>query len=779
VAEEQKEKVYRIEGLDCPDCALTIEKQLRKLPGIGEVKVDFVQAELKVRFERNAQELEKELSRSISRAGYRLARPGWRWSSFRVQGMDCADEAGPIERALRKKKDVRDIRFNLIEQIVQVYHSTSENEIVETIKKAGFDAVPVLDGGQARKVEPGAGRVLRRQRLLLWVTGLLVLSGIGLISWVHYPFAGRLLILGGILLGGYRIARKGLVEARALRLGINFLMTVAVIGAMVLGEWQEGGMVVFLFALANYLEERSMERARRGIRELMDLSPPVANLLKDGQVLEVPVEKISVGQKILIRPGERIPLDGEIVEGRSRINEAPVTGESRPVRKTAGDEVFAGSLNGNGALVVRVSRPYSDSTIQRIIHLVQEAQASRARSQRFVDRFAAYYTPIVVGFSVLVAVLPPLFWGQAFAAWVYRALVLLVISCPCALVIATPVTFVSALTSAMRQGILVKGGIYLEDFARVRVLALDKTGTLTFGRPKVEYILTLNDLSESEVLQTAASVELNSEHPLATAVVEAAREKGLELRACSAFRALPGKGVEGVVNGDRIFIGNHAFFEERRICDPSVHARLAKIEKANQTAVLVGSEDRLFGILAISDAVRPRVKEAIRQMRSLGIDRIVMLTGDNHRTAEAVARKIGVDVCYSELMPDQKLEKIHALRREFGSVAMVGDGINDAPALAAASVGISMGASATDTALEIAHIALLKDDLGKLPFLRQLAGKTLTKVRENIFLAIGMKGLFLALAMVGMATLWMAVIADMGTSLFVIFNGMRLLRYKS
>ncbi|MCK5573682.1 MAG: cadmium-translocating P-type ATPase, partial [Bacteroidetes bacterium] len=694
-------------------------------------------------------------------------------STLIVEGMDCADEARPIEAALNRLPGVHSVRFNLVARELIVEHTTSLHEIRQTLKKTGFDSALA---GQAQHRSAQSHRQVWQKLILTLISGIfavtgLVLDYLGLPEVITMP-----LFVTAILSGGFPIARKGWKEARNLTLGMNFLMAIAVIGAMAIGEASEAAMVVFLFALAQWLESRSMDRARKSIQSLMNLAPNVALLKTSDGTRRVGVEEVELSQTIIIKPGDRIPLDGDVTGGTSNVDQAPITGESIPATKAVGETVFAGTINGRGTLEVRVTKRPEDTTLARIIHLVEEAQAQKAPSQSFVEKFARYYTPAVVLLAALIATIPPLVFDGAFMDWFYRALVLLVISCPCALVISTPVTIISGLTNAARNGILIKGGAHLEGFDRINVMAFDKTGTLTVGQPQVDNIITFNRYGQNELLTIAASIESRSEHPLAQAIVDYAQGENISLQPIEEFQAITGKGVRASVNGVTYYIGNHRLFEENGLCEEDIHTQLGAIHQRNRTAVIIGDQEHLLGIISVADAHRAEAPRAIRDLKGCGIRKTVMLTGDNKQTAEAIANDIGLDSFYAELLPEDKVEVVKRLSDQYGNVAMVGDGINDAPALAAADIGISMGASATDTALETADIALMNDDLSRLSYLKHLSSKTLRIIKQNISLAILLKSIFVLLAIPGLVTLWMAVFADMGASLIVVFNGLRALR---
>jgi Zn2+/Cd2+-exporting ATPase len=581
--------------------------------------------------------------------------------------------------------------------------------------------------------------------------------------------------------GAWFVIPRAILAARRLRPDMNLLMTLAIVAAALIGEWLEAAAVAFLFAVALLLERWSIHRARRAVEGLMELSPSTARCIspETGRVVEKRVEDVPVGATVLVRPGEKIPLDGDVIRGSSTVNQAPITGESVPVPKTPGDPVLAGTINEDGALECHVTKPASDTTLARVIHLVQAAHARRAPTERWVDKFARYYTPVMMGIAIGIALLPPLVLSGSWLNWVYRGLVVLVIACPCALVISTPVSIVSGLTSAARNGVLIKGGVFLEAAVRWRAMALDKTGTLTHGQPEVQEIIPLDGHSQKELLEIAATLESPSDHPLARAVLRKAWAEGVPSRGAENFLAIKGKGAQAEIDGRLFWIGNHRFMEERGQETPDIHKQAERLEQSGSSVVAIGNTEHVCGFITISDQVRAESPEVIRQMKELGVQRIVMLTGDNEGTARTVARCVGVDDFMAELLPQDKLDRVEALVAKYGSVAMVGDGVNDAPAMAAATTGIAMGAAGSDAAIETADIALMSDDLTKLPWLIRHSRRTLRVVKQNIAFAIGEKIVFLSLAVVGLATLWMAIAADMGASLLVISNGLRLLYHRT
>jgi len=695
-------------------------------------------------------------------------------SIYRVEGMDCHDEVALLERRLKPVPGFEGLSADVVNQRVWVRYDAARvtsAELVAAMAQTGMRAWLQHE----HPVAPlnGASRV---RLAAVWVAGLSLAAGLVLDHAGALPVATRIAYALSIACGSALTMRRAVSAARSLSLDINVLMLVAVAGAMVLGQWSEAATVIFLFALAQRLETRSMERARHAIRGLMELTPGEALARRNGIEQRVRVEELVVGETIVVRPGERIPLDGRVVAGASQVDQAPITGESLPVDKAAGAEVFAGTINGTGALDVRVTRVGRDTTLGRIISLVEVAQAQRAPAQAFVERFARYYTPAVIVLAALVAVGPPLVRGEPFTPWVYRALVLLVISCPCALVISTPVSIVSALAGAARRGVLVKGGLHLERAAAVSCVALDKTGTLTSGRPAIVDVVPLNGARAPEILRLAAALEARSEHPIAEAVVRHARHAGVAVPAASAFQALPGLGAEAVVEGQPVLVGNHRLFAQRGLTSPWIDGLLEQRGRLGQTAVLVAAGGTTIGLIGLADQTRRDAREAVERLRQEGVARVVMLTGDNLNTAHTIAGETGVDEFRAELLPEDKVHAIETLRHAYGAVAMVGDGVNDAPALAAADLGIAMGAAGSDAALETADVALMADDLSKIAYLLRIGRATVRNVQANIAFSLSLKAAVLALGIVGLATLWMAVAADMGASLLVIANGLRLLR---
>ncbi|MFZ5957348.1 heavy metal translocating P-type ATPase [Pseudomonas knackmussii] len=696
-----------------------------------------------------------------------------RWSSLRIEAMDCPTEERLLRDALGKVPAVEQLEFNLMQRLLKVQHRFDNLEpLQQLIASLGMEAEALQEG---QPLSPAATR--RKPWWPLALAGALALLA-EVLEWFaigpHWLVAVP--AIAAIFGAGLPTYRKGWIALKNRDLNINALMSIAVTGAMLIGQWPEAAMVAVLFAIAELIEARSLERARNAIRGLLQLAPEQATVLQDGEWREVAVKSVAIDVRVRVRPGERIALDGEVLEGRSSVNQAPITGESLPVEKQAGDTLFAGSINGEGALEYRVTRGADDSTLARIIHAVEEAQGSRAPTQRFVDQFARVYTPVVILIAIATALIPPLAVGAAWLDWVYRALVVLVIACPCALVISTPVTIVSGLSAAARSGILIKGGVFLELGRKLQWLALDKTGTLTEGRPRQTDFQDLRgDAERSRVL--AASLAARSDHPVSQAVARAAETDDLSLYAVSALEAIAGRGVKGEIDGHLYHLGNHRLVEELGLCSTELEARLDALEQQGKTVIVLLDSEGPLALFAVADAVKETSREAIGELHRLGV-KTLMLTGDNPHTAAAIATQVGIDQARGNLLPEDKLAEVKLHQADGARVGMVGDGINDAPALARADIGFAMGAAGTDTAIETAGVALMDDDLRKLPQFIRLSRRTHAVLVQNIALALGIKAVFLVLTLAGLGTLWMAVFADMGASLLVVFNGLRLLRQK-
>jgi Cd2+/Zn2+-exporting ATPase len=608
----------------------------------------------------------------------------------------------------------------------------------------------------------------------LGASGVMIAAGYGA-EWAGATGLATAAFVLAVLAGGVVTARRAWASLRVLRLDMNVLMSLAVVGALVLGDYAEAAAIIFLFSLGQLLESRALERTRRSVRDLVELAPATARVRRHGREIEVRISEAVVGDLLVVKPGERVALDGVVRTGRTAVDEAPVTGESVPRDKEPGDPVFAGSLNVSGLIEVDVTSVQADSTLTRLVHLVEEAQSQRAPSQRLVDSFTRYYTPIVVVAAVAVAVLPPILGLGSWAEWAYRALVVLVVSCPCALVISTPVAIVSAITRASRDGVLVKGGVHLETAARVRAMAFDKTGTLTCGRPEVTDVEPFDDGDSARVLRIAAALEAGSNHPVAEAVLRAEGSVAGE-RAATELEDIAGRGVRALVEGVAYSIGSPLFAREAGGITGDVTARIDALESAGKTVLVLMRGDAVVGLIGVADEVRAEAPGVVDRLRRAGIGHVVMLTGDNERTAAAVAAHAGLTEYRARLLPEQKMDAIRELKASHGTVAMVGDGVNDAPALALADLGIAMGAAGSDTALETADVALMAPDLQALPGFFALGRRTVTVIRVNVAFSVVTKAIVLVMAVLGYAPLWLAVFADMGVSLLVTLNGLTLLR---
>ncbi len=700
---------------------------------------------------------------------------GARLSSFRIEAMDCPTEQTLIQNKLGKLEGVQQLDFNLINRVLGVTHDLpSDAPIIKAIESLGMQAEPMTPGKE--KATPD----LPAPAKPWWPLALSGVTALGA-ELIHFTSAApnwvvALVALVSILSGGLGTYKKGWIALKNRNLNINALMSIAVTGAVLIGQWPEAAMVMFLFTVAELIEAKSLDRARNAISGLMQMAPEQATVQQaDGSWQAQDVKVIALGARVRVRPGERVGLDGDVVAGRSTIDQAPITGESLPVEKTTGDKVFAGTINQAGELEYTVTAAADHSTLARIIHAVEQAQGSRAPTQRFVDQFSKIYTPAVFVLALAVAIIPPLFMGAAWFDWIYRALVLLVVACPCALVISTPVTIVSGLAAAARKGILVKGGVYLEGGYKLDYLALDKTGTITHGKPVQTDYVALDPSVETTAPALAASLAARSDHPVSRAIANAAVDKQLTQQVVDNFEALAGRGVRGDIGGQTYHLGNHRLVEDLGLCSPELEEKLFALEKQGKSVVLLLDATGPLALFAVADTVKDSSREAIRQLHGLGI-KTLMLTGDNAHTADAIAAQVGMDQARGDLLPEDKLQAIEALYAQGHRVGMVGDGINDAPALARSEIGFAMAAAGTDTAIETADVALMDDDLRKIPAFIRLSRQTSSILKQNIALALVIKAIFLGFTFAGFATMWMAVFADMGVSLLVVFNGLRLLR---
>ncbi|MHB6338078.1 heavy metal translocating P-type ATPase [Klebsiella pneumoniae] len=768
--------VYRIENMDCPTEEALIRSKLAGLAGVAGLEFNLMQRTLAVRHELPSLSPVEQALKAIGMQAVRMDQASAEQTTkLSIAKMDCPTEETLIRNKLGTVAGVADLDFNLMQRTLSVRHANQVlPDVLVALQALGFEA-QVVD--TAEVASPSAAPVTTPTNWWPLGISLVTASAAEAVYWLHNGNHWSVVVLAlvAVFTGGLSTYKKGWIALKNRNLNMNALMSIAVTGAMLIGHWPEAAMVMVLFALAEVIEAKSLDRARNAIRGLLDLTPEQATVQQaDGTWREVGAKQITIGARVRVKPGERIALDGEVLEGRSAVNQAPITGESLPVEKSPGDSVFAGTINESGSFEYRVTALANNSTLARIIHAVEAAQGSRAPTQRFVDQFARWYTPVVFGVAIAVALLPPLFMGAAWLDWIYRALVLLVVACPCALVISTPVSIVSGLAAAARHGILIKGGVYLEEGRKLRWLALDKTGTITHGKPAQTDFVTWGNALASDSRSIAASLAARSDHPVSKAVAQAAQTDGVALLDVAEFNALPGRGVQGQINGATYHLGNHRMLEELRQCTPELEQRIAALETAGKTVVMLVGAKGVHGLFAVADTIKDSSKRAIAELHALGIN-TVMLTGDNPHTAQAIAAQAGIDRAQGNQLPDDKLREVEQLSRN-GKVGMVGDGINDAPALARADIGFAMGAAGTDTAIETADVALMDDDLRKIPTFVRLSRATAQVLMQNIVLALGIKAVFLVLTFTGHATMWMAVFADMGASLLVVGNGLRLLR---
>lgn len=714
---------------------------------------------------------------------------------FKIDGMDCADEVAVLKKELGPIVGGEDrLSFDLLNAKLSILVGSvafTREAILVAVARTGMKAEVWRDGPKPND-KPSFFQRWNRT-LLTGVSGLLTVAGFvthaanagsiqeaigseGIVLTRNIPLVVQTLYGLGILSGAWFVLPRAWLSFRRLRPDMNLLMLVAVVGAVGLGDWFEASTVSFLFSVSLLLEKWSVGHARHAVEALLNLTPPMARLLhSDGSQAEVSPDQVPVGATLLVKPGERFPLDGRVIEGSSHVNQAPITGESLPVTKSPGEMVFAGTINGEGALKIESTKPSGSTTLANLIRMVSEAQSRRSHSEQWVEQFAQVYTPVVLGLSFAFFVIPPLLFGGAWSEWFYRSLVLLVIACPCALVISTPVSIVAAIAAAARQGVLIKGGAFVEIPGRLQAIAFDKTGTLTEGKPDVVSVIPLDGHTESELLVRIASLEAQSEHPLGKAILAYAQQRNVRIRPVEDYRIIPGKGATARFDGQLFWLGSHRYLEERGQETEEVHAKLEAMSQGGVTVVIVGNERHVCGYIALADRVRSSTLKAIEALRALAINHIVMLTGDNTPTALAIAQASGIDEIRADLLPADKVAAIETLALQYGSVAMVGDGVNDAPAMARASLGIAMGAAGSDTALETSDIALMSNDLTRIPWLVAHSRRTLAIIRMNIALSLSIKVIFVALTFLGFASLWAAIAADMGASLLVIFNGLRLL----
>ncbi|MEK4404729.1 heavy metal translocating P-type ATPase [Sporosarcina sp. FSL K6-6792] len=763
---------FRVYGMDCPACAVTIEKSLSTQQSIDGVNVNYSTGKMQVS---STEELEFEfIQKQMKKLGFEIEpiQVNTNLNNYFIEGMDCESCALTIENHLNNLPTVKHVQVNFSTGKMKIEHENSPEDIINEVAKAGFKASLITNNKQP----PSSTRSSNQNWAVIFSGILITLGFIDSYTGIS-PYLTITMYAIAMIISGYKPVKSAYYAIRSRSLDMNVLMSAAAIGAAFLGEWLEGATVVWLFALGLNLQNRAIEKTRKSIRGLMELAPPEAWVKIGSELIKKPVEEIAINDLIVVKPGDRIPLDGDVIEGESSVNQATITGESIPVDKEKGSFVYAGSINEHGSLSVRVTKLIEDTTISKIIHLVEEAQEKKAPTEAFIDKFARIYTPVVFILALLVMLVPPLFGFGTWDEWIYKGLTLLVIACPCALVISTPVAIVSALGNAAKNGVLIKGGAFLEIAGTINAITFDKTGTLTEGKPKVTDVVVFND-SEENMLSIARTLEEYSTHPIAKTIVDYAKEKGIQAKNGSKFKNLAGKGIQATIGHVLYFAGNKKLFEEVNTPIDNHLDEILRLQDEGKTIIIIGTVEKILGIICVSDTIRKATKVAIVSLEKIGVEQVVMLTGDNEGTAKAIALEVGVNRYFSELLPEEKVDVIKKLQEEGYRVAMVGDGINDAPALATANLGIAMGGAGTDTAMETADIVLMADNLDKLPHTIKLSRKALSIIKQNIWFSIIVKIVALLLILPGWLTLWVAVLSDTGAALIVILNALRLLKVK-
>lgn len=697
--------------------------------------------------------------------------------TYRIEGLSCTNCAGKFEKNVKQLPGVTSATVNFGASKISVEGQTT----IEELEEAGaFENLIIRDDQENDEQVRSKESFIKRNIALIISLGFILVAVISQLSLGEDHLLTKALYILAIIIGGFDLFKEGFSDLIKLDFSMESLMTIAIIGAAFIGEWAEGSIVVILFAISEALERFSMDKARQSIRSLMDIAPKEALIRRNNVEQLVSVDKIDIDDIMIIKPGQKIAMDGLVINGHSSVNQAAITGESVPVEKQLDDEVFAGTLNEEGVLEVKVTKKVTDTTIAKIIHLVEEAQGERAPAQAFVDKFAEYYTPFIIIMALLIVVVPPLFFGGDWNKWLYQGLSILVVGCPCSLVISTPVSIVSAIGNAAKNGVLVKGGVYLEEIGHLRAIAFDKTGTLTKGKPVVTDFIATSSETDINYLSIISSLESLSQHPLASAILNEADKTNVDYKSIQIedFQSITGKGLTGIHQNIRYYIGSPKLFSASVIEETAVKVQYRQFQEQGKTAMYFGTDEQILGVIAVADEVRDSSAAVISELHKLSIEHTIMLTGDNTKTAESIGKQLGVTEIKGDLMPQEKLDSIKALRTTYNKVAMVGDGINDAPALAASTVGIAMGGAGTDTALETADVALMGDDLQKLPFIVRLSRQTLKVIKQNITFSLGIKLLALLLVIPGWLTLWIAIVADMGATLLVTLNGLRLMKVK-
>lgn len=694
--------------------------------------------------------------------------------TLQIEGMCCADEAEVLERKLKSLNGAVALNINVVAQQLTVSYNPaalSVQDIIKAIAETGMRASLAKTGQKNEKTSLWNNR----QTVFLFICGILTLIALALERFSPFGFYSKFIYGLAVLLGSYYPAKMGFLALKTLTLNIRLLMVVGALGAIILGQWEEAAILVFIYSLGDVLEAYALSRARGAVKALMELVPKEALVIRDGREIVLPVDEINIGDTAIVKPGEKIPVDGKVINGSSFVDESTITGEPVPVEKRAGQEVFSGTINQKGALEIEVTKKANETTLAKVIRSVQEAQEKKTSYQRFSERFGKYYTPAMFLLGIGIAVIPPLFFGGDWGAYFYRGLVVFVISCSCGLALSVPVATVAAIASAARKGILFKGGIYIEKTHSLKAIAFDKTGTLTIGRPVVTDVISLGEISEREFLAMAGSIESLSEHPIAEAVVRHAKEDGVAMPAIEEFEALIGLGVKAKINGEYYYAGSSRLFQEKGIPLDNAQTEITRLSEEAKTVIVVGNEKRLLGILAVSDKVRAEAPEAIKTLKKMGV-KVIMLTGDNKQTAKVIAEQVGVDEFLAELLPEDKVNAIKRLKDTYGQVGMVGDGINDAPALASADVGIAMGAAGSDIAIETGDIVLMSDDLSRIPYALNLSQRAMGNIRQDVIASLAIIAILVPSALIGGIGLLPGLLLNEVSALIVILNALRLLR---
>lgn len=798
----------KVSGLDCPDCAKDVQKAVTSIPGVQSAVVNFGAQKLKVVYNNDVsiEEINKVLSKightatllSENKGSNKTSDSQIISSTLKVSELCCPDSAKDVQKAVSSMPGVQSTEVNFNAQKLKVVYNSNETsleQISNTLSKIGHPVASMKAENAApsenveapskyaknAKVAPSIIPWCKETKNVLLALSAVITVLTIIAEWTHIglPETWAKVLYGvAVIIGGIFPAKKGLSSLKHGRLTINTLLVVGAIGAIYLGLWKEASLLVVIFSLGEVLESYAVDKARGSIQALISLAPQEATVLRNGKELRVPIEQVNIDEIVLVKPGEKVSVDGIVVSGTSAIDQSSITGESIPIEKHAGDEVYASTLNGRGALEIKVTKLAEDSTLSKIVELVENAQMKKGNAQNFSERFGAIYTPFMFVLAILMAVVPPVFFWQPFDAWLYRALVVLVVSCSCSLVLSVPIAIVAGVGNAAKNGVLVKGGIHMETAGKVQVVAFDKTGTLTTGKPTVTDVVALGSISDKKLLKIAGTLEVRSEHPLADAILKLISEKGLELETIDEFMSITGRGAKGMIDGEQYYIGNSRLFKEIGVSVKSHIEQIERMQDEGKTVILVGNSKQILGMIAVSDQPKENARKAISKLKELGIKKIVMLTGDNKVTGEAIGRRLGVDEVRAELLPEDKISAIKALQQGHRTVAMVGDGVNDAPALAQADVGVSMGIAGTDVALETADIVLMADDLDQLVYMVKISRKTVSVIKQNIAFSLALVAFLVLTALFGWMPLTTGLIINEASALVIIANGVRLLKVK-